>query len=93
MTTGLTGKRFEQINRLRIGLLYQVDLPLPPPFFYFLFASDRSESVFVAFEPNKEVDVIAGCKTADDVSPVLVRPADEVVRHANIQGSMFAVGH
>ena len=37
--------------------------------------------------------MISGCETVDSIGAMFVHPADKIVGHANVQGSMFAAGH
>jgi len=54
----LLPKRFPQIIHIRIGAVYQVDFPLPVPFFELLFAANGFADAVVPFVVHQVGEVV-----------------------------------
>jgi hypothetical protein len=81
-----------KITPIGICLLDQRNLPRSPPLFDFFLTFDRGLRVVVTFKADKTIDAVPLGEATRDLVFVLVNPADEVARYANIQGSLFAAG-
>jgi hypothetical protein len=80
-----------QITPSRIRSFDQVYLPRPVPLLDPLFAKDRFLDIRVQFKPYQVMDAISLGKTVCASFTMLSQSADEIVRNASVERTVWAV--
>jgi hypothetical protein len=86
----LPSNPIEEITPIRIILLNQPNLPIPPPLLDVLFSRDRVFRIIAYLIPNKPIYAIPRREARNSLLFVLVDTANEIVRNADIQRSVLA---
>src|SRR5215813_5457684 len=68
----------------------QVDLPLAAPLLELLLARDRIDNVVVTFEPDEKMHAVSRGESARGIRLVFIHPANQIIGHADIEGSMLS---
>jgi hypothetical protein len=79
-----------KIDPLRIFPFYQLNLPFSVPFLQLLFAGYSSYGIIENLKIDQIVNVVSFREASNDLQFVLVDAPNNIVRHTNIERSMFA---
>ena len=80
--------RLVEVTPFRVLLFDQPDLPIAPPLFDFLLTADRGRRIIIDLEPYQAINVVSPREPRDNFGLVLIDPADEIVGHAQVKGSV-----
>ena len=91
-TVGTKARGWSTDQSSAVVLLDYLNFPGPPPFFDLLLALPGAFPRLVGFEPDKAIDAVFGREARNNLVFVFPNAPNEIVRHADIQGSMRLAG-